>query len=54
MAATKVAKCENCGAPEWVKALGLCAVCYLAAGLHANGLVHECDKSCPSRKTVKR
>ena len=46
MAATSQ-KCENCGAGEWVKDLGLCAPCYLSAGFHASGIVHECDKHCP-------
>ena len=42
--------CRNCGAPEWVRRLDLCAACYLAAGLHLNDLVHRCDKHCQKVK----
>ena len=43
-------KCWLCGEPEFVKRLGFCAGCYLAAGLHDNDVTHRCGKGCPGRK----
>ena len=49
-AAPKPGVCWLCGGPEFVKRLGFCAECYLAAGLHENGVAHRCGKRCPGRK----
>jgi len=55
--ATKTAGfCQNCGAPEWVKKLGLCAVCYLSDSFHANGINHAdgCDEYCPGMPEARK
>lgn len=42
-------RCANCGAPEFIKRMGLCLQCYFAEGLHDNGLRHICGEHCPGQ-----